>query len=405
MELNTKYKIIFVDDEVNILQGLKRSLWNLRNEWDIVYATSGNEALHKLAQNRYDVIVSDMRMPNMNGIQLLSRVHELYPDMIRIVLSGHSDNELTMRSTKIAHQYLSKPCNADTIKNVIGRALDLRNILGNQEIKYLVSKMEHLPSLPDMYYQILDELNSPEPSIKNVGKIVSHDLGMSAKILQIVNSAFFGMPRHIESSEQAVHLLGLEMVRSLVLSVKIFNLVENVEIEGFSLSQLWNHSLQVQEFTKIICHREKFEKRMLDHAVVAGLLHDIGILILIANYYDTYADILKKVSETGQPLFELEKEVFNVDHATIGAYLLGIWGLPNETTEAVAYHHRSDMLVKNEVDHIMAVTVANQFDNFLLSKDTEKKFKKEYLLNEQFPNQIHDWYDECMLKYNQKKGS
>ncbi len=392
-----------MDDESRILDGLKRMLRSMRNEWDIRYANSAEEALQILEKNAYDVIVSDVRMPAMDGIQLLMRIQKLYPHMVRIVLSGYSDNEYVMKSTKVAHQYLSKPCNAETIKTTIQRACNLKETLENPEIQQLISKMDTLPSLPEMYNQIINELESPEPSVNKVGEIISQDLAMSAKILQIVNSAFFGIPRHIESPNQAVHLLGLQMVRSLVLYVQIFNLFKEEDVDGFSLSKLWNHSFRVQDFTKVICQTEGISKRMRDHAVIAGLLHDIGILILIANYYQDYKEILKIVKKEKRPLYQIENEKLNVNHALVGAYLLGIWGLPNETIEAVVYHHQPAMMSKTEFNHISAVYAANIIDSYFNpnpSNEQGSEFSSIYPNNPISKEKFNLWLEKCRTQLN-----
>ena len=401
-----KTKIIFVDDEPRILDGLRRMLYSMRNIWQIAYAKSGDEALQCLEKDRYDVIVSDVRMPGMDGIELLTRVKESYPYMIRIVLSGHSDNEFVLKSTKVAHQYLSKPCTALTIKHTIQRACDLKEVLENTKIREIVSRMDTLPSLSDSYYSIIREFESTEPSVQKIAEIVGRDLAMSTKILQIVNSAFFGMPRHIENPAQAVHLLGLEMVRSLVLYVQIFNLVKEDEIHGFSLTGLWNHSLRVQDYTKIICQTENMNKRMMDHAVIAGLLHDIGILILVTSCYDDYREIIKIYRETHRPLYQVENEILHVNHASVGAYLLGIWGLPGETIEAVAYHHQPAVSEQAELNHISAVYASNAIDMFLNTKSANKQeaeFPFTNLYPEQFKDRLSLWTNKCRSQFNNKQ--
>jgi len=167
-----KRKILFVDDEPMVLQGLKRMLRSMRNEWDMAFAESGEEAMGILEGHPFEVLVTDMRMPGMNGAELLKKVQKRFPDMIRIVLSGHSDQELILKSVRTAHQYLSKPCNADTLKNTVSRACALRELLKDETLKQVVSNIDTLPSLPKLYQEIMAELQSEDAFMDRVGEII-----------------------------------------------------------------------------------------------------------------------------------------------------------------------------------------------------------------------------------------
>ena len=227
-----KKRILFVDDEPKILEGLQRTLRSMRQEWEMQFAGSGQEALECLSKEPFDVVVSDMRMPGMDGAQLLKEVMRLYPQIARIILSGHSDQEIVLKSVRIAHQYLAKPCEAETLKSVVTRTCALRELLADDAVRRMVSNMDSIPSLPSLYAEIMEEIQSPNASIQRVGKIISKDMGMTTKILQLVNSAFFGLRRHVSSPSQAVSLLGLDTIRALVLSVHIFTHFDSQKASG-----------------------------------------------------------------------------------------------------------------------------------------------------------------------------
>ena len=186
-------KILFVDDEPHILSGLQRMLRGNRNEWEMQFVGSGAEALAKLAAAPFDVIVTDMRMPGMDGAELLTRVRANFPDVVRICLSGYSSVESAMKVVGLAHQYLSKPCDPNVLKTTIVRACALRDHLHDPLLRQALSRMENVPSLPTNYQAILAELNCPEPSLAKIGEVISQDIAMTAKILQLVNSSFFGL--------------------------------------------------------------------------------------------------------------------------------------------------------------------------------------------------------------------
>ncbi|MBO1223699.1 MAG: HDOD domain-containing protein [Candidatus Scalindua sediminis] len=340
-------RILFVDDHTNVLQGYKRMLRPMRHEWEMEFAMSGEEALNFMSKSPFDVIVSDMRMPGMDGIELLGIIMESYPETVRIILSGHSDKEMILRSVKTTHQFLMKPCDAETIKNTIERACKLRDLLRNETLRKIATGVQCLPSLPSLYGLIIKEMQSPNASLKRVGHIISQDVSMSAKILQLVNSAFFGLPQEIKDPQQAVIYLGLDTLKSLVLSIHVFSLfVEDAELHGFSLAEMWRHSLMTGRLAGDIARAETADEKVAEEALIAGILHDIGKLILlkIPRQYKQVRDFIER---TGCDLVEAEYTVMKTSHAELGAYLLGLWGIPDNIVEPVAFHHNPSKLIEN----------------------------------------------------------
>jgi len=355
-----KKRIIFVDDEQNILLGLKRMLRGMRNEWDMSFAGSGEEALRTLDEIPYDVIVTDMRMPVMDGAQLLIEVKKRYPHMVRIVLSGHSEREMVLKSVGPAHQYLAKPCDADALKSTVSRACALRDLLGNETLKKLLTQMDTLPSVPSLYTEIIEELGSPDSSLNRVGEIISKDVGMSAKILQMVNSAFFGLSREISSPSQAVNLLGLNIVKALVLSVHVFSMYQGARQSYFSIEKLMNHSMTTGALAKAIVSAQTGSKKTIDDSFMAGVLHDVGILVFVSNFSEKYKEAFEAANREKIDLHEAEQRVFGATHMEVGAYLLGLWGIPDAIVEAVMFHHTPlAFLGPLEFGPLAAVHVAN----------------------------------------------
>lgn len=195
----TRSRLLFVDDESLVLQGLQRTLHSMRGQWDMTFIGGGEEALETLARQPYDAIITDMRMPRMDGAQLLEKVKELYPQIVRIVLSGQANRETILRSAGPAHQYVSKPCDPQELKLRLAQAFAMRDLLQNSAVQALVSGLKSLPSLPGLYYEIQAELRSEDASLKKIAEIVSRDVGMTAKILQLANSAFMGARYNISS--------------------------------------------------------------------------------------------------------------------------------------------------------------------------------------------------------------
>lgn len=354
-----KRKILFVDDEQNVLTGLKRMLRVMRDEWDMEFIESGEQALEFLSREYTDVVISDIRMPGMDGLKLLAEIKQKYPHILRIVLSGESNAELLYKSTSVSHQFLSKPCNAEMLKSVIAHAYALNNLFNNESLKKRMAQIDSLPSIPSLYAEIMEVLNSPSSSLKKVGEIISKDIGMSAKILQLVNSAYFGLSREISNPSQAVTLLGMNTIKSLVLSIHIFSQVDIQKISAVSIDELWNHNMKTGVLAKAISRAETNDSILIDNAFLAGLLHDSGKLILMLNFSDEYRQVMNLSAAETISMVESEQQVFGTTHAEAGAYLLGRWGLPSPVVEAIAYHHTPGSCQFDSTDGFSALTAVH----------------------------------------------
>jgi HD-like signal output (HDOD) protein/CheY-like chemotaxis protein len=354
-----KRRILFVDDEKQVLRGLKRMLHNKRREWEMAFATGGKEALDILSHGPVDVLVSDMRMPEMDGVQLLTEVRRRHPETIRIALSGHSDQGMAFKTVQLAHQYLSKPCDAEILRSTITRTCALRDILSEGSLKALVSRLEVLPSLPANYDEMMEALASPESSSRKIGGIISKDMSMTAKILKTVNSAFFGLYRKVSSPSQAVSLLGLEMVRDLAISIHIFSQFDQARFPHISLDELWKHSLVTGRFAKVIAIAEKQNGSVVANAFTGGVLHDLGKLVLGINFPERYEEAMDLALAEDRLLKDVEAEVFGTTHAEVGAYLLGLWGLPDPIIEAIIFHHQPGEFIGQQFSPLTTVHIGD----------------------------------------------
>jgi len=349
-------RVLFVDDEPRILDGLRQMLRPQREEWEMAFATGGDAALALLEAHPFDVIVSDMRMPGMDGAALLHRVRDQYPQIVRIVLSGQTEMSTALRVVPVAHQFLAKPCDAGMLRVAIERACHLQSLLNDDAIRRNVGAMGELPSLPRTYHELTHALTDPDASIQKVARIVERDVGISAKILQLVNSAFFGLSHSITTVQSAVTYLGITTLKNLVLSVEVFRAFKPKRVlKGFSLEGVQYHS----RLTAHIAARLPVPKHLTDAVVVAGMLHDVGKLILAAKLSDGFEKTLAEATKERSPLYKVEERERGFSHAEIGAYLLGLWGLPFTVVEAVAFHHTAQKVVPQQLDAVSAVHVAD----------------------------------------------
>ncbi|MCG3127769.1 MAG: hypothetical protein CHACPFDD_02641 [Phycisphaerae bacterium] len=351
-------RILFVDDEPRVLDGLRRMLREQRHAWELTFVESGAAALAELERAPFDMVVSDLRMPGMDGAALLSAVRERHPRIARVMLSGDCDRGMILRSVGPAHQFLAKPCEPDVLRQTVQRAVGLRALLHSDALEQVIASLEALPCLPEPYLRIQDELRAAEPSINHIGAIIVQDLAMTTKVLHVVNSAFFGLRRHVASPVDAAKLLGTETISSLVLSLQLFQHFSGLceaNIEAIAA-----HSLRVATLARAICKTEQADRLLADHAFLAGLLHDAGKLVLAQSHPQLYASVSAR--EASESAASAEQRVFGVTHAEVAAYLYGLWGFSDSIVEAVALHHQPERLPDPAFGPLTAVYVADALD-------------------------------------------
>jgi HD-like signal output (HDOD) protein len=386
-----KTKILFVDDDTNVLQGLRRMLHSMRDQWDMSFANSGGEALELMAEEVRDVVISDIRMPEMDGVELLTRVRDQYPSALRIALSGETGKELGYKTAKVVNQCLSKPIETEALKLAIERAGAVKKHLDNEDIKGKISQLVDLPSLPDSYTKIRNVLESPSASMKDVANILSEDMAMTAKILQLANSAFFGVGRKITSIKQAVTMLGIALVSDLVLSVHLFGAYDKTSCPGFSIDDLWKESLEVASLASAIATQEKQAQTVIDGSFLTGILHNVGKLILAINFPKDYRNAIVMARREKILDWEAEKKVLGATHADVGAYLGGIWGFPHPVVEGIAcYICPARAKAGGEFCPMTAVHGSVGLRH-KAKTGKDDRIDKEYLLETGLLGRIHSW--------------
>lgn len=376
-----KISVLVVGDEENVLSGLRRRLYHQRSNWDIHFAAGGAGAIELMATTPVDVIVSDMRMPGVAGTELLSRVATLYPHCVRLVLSGQTEHEKIFRAAGPAHQFLSNPCDADLIVKTIERACGLFSHLHDKGLQEIISRIDCLPRLPEIYHNLVQELESDDTSVERVASMIGNDLEMNSKVLQLVNSSFFGLPHHVTCPKHAVSLLGFNVIRPLTLSVGTFSKFDDPKLSGYSLGQAIEHGLLVGLIARNIAESEAKDFNMIDDSFIAGMMHDIGKMILAVHLPERFQEALNLADETEQPLWRAEMAVFGTTHAAVGAHLLGLWGLPNSIVEAVALHHQPSLTSDDRFSPLTAVHMANAIDHqshTQLTYRTEPAWDEDY---------------------------
>lgn len=360
--MSERIRLLFVDDETRILDGLRRMLRSQREVWEMDFVTSGAQALELLDRQPIDVIVSDMRMPEMDGAELLSEVRRRHAEVVRVVLSGHADRDLILKAIPATHLYLSKPCDPDVLRSAIERSACLRALLTDRRIRQHVSQCAALPSAPRVYEQLLLELNLDDGStIARVAQLIERDVALAAHILRLVNAGFFGLPRSIASLEKAVGYLGLDTLRSVVLAAEIQRSFRGGVGHEAELARIWAHSARTGHLAERIAQRLGWDVAVSTELFCAGLVHEAGRLLFEVERPALVGALhALREAEPESPATQLEQRVLDgVSLSAVGAYILGLWGLPIRVVEMVLHHRAPDRSPPAERQVVAALHVAN----------------------------------------------
>jgi HD-like signal output (HDOD) protein/CheY-like chemotaxis protein len=331
--MSDQLRALFVDDDSAALHSLKRVLRSGRGDIEAAFVDNGSDAVAMLAGSAYDVVVTDIGMPGMSGLDMLEIVADRHPDMARLILSERTGRSDTLRAAGLAHQYLAKPCDLEGIQRAIRRSVRMREELADPELRRLAGGARSLPSVPDLYHRINTELASEDPSVARVGEIIAQDPAMSVKILQIVNSAFFGLRRVVTDISQATSLLGLDTISSLVLGVGVFRTAPADPVSASMVGHVYESSLEIASAAKRIAQLAGVDRPVVEEAYLAGLIQDIGILALASNWPARWRQVDRSAMDLS------EHSIFGTTHAAFGAYLASLWGLPDSLVEAIRFHN------------------------------------------------------------------
>ncbi|GAC1632452.1 MAG: response regulator [Candidatus Acidiferrum sp.] len=358
-------RIIFVDDEMGILEGLRRMLRPHREEWEMEFAPGAEAALEMMEASPFDVIVSDMRMPGMDGAALLEVVREKHPSILRIILCGYTDLQASLRAVPVAHQFLLKPCDPDALRAGILRSTALSGMLDSRMLSSLVGAMRDLPAMPATFAELRSTMESGRASIDTIVAIAERDVAIAAKILQLANSAFFGVAGEITELHAAVKCLGVSILHDLVVKVDAFR---EFEAEDQILLQ---HVQEINDHSRLTARiaREIAKTHCFKGGVeAAAMLHDVGKLMILERTPAHFERASVQSHEEGVPPYAVEQKLAGFSHAEVGGYLLSLWGLPNSIVEAVANHHEPKRLPRAQFDVAAAVYTANCLANEVMSR-------------------------------------
>lgn len=387
--------VVFVEDDDVELARLREMMAPFNQSWSMTFVDSAEDALRALGNEPVDVVVSDMSMPRMDGGELFRTIKAEHPDVVRIIMSNRVEMPRVMRMVSIAHQFLTKPCDPSELRSLVARAAEMHVRLSNPGLRKIIGQIGSLPSPSTVVMELNGILAKPDAKIKDVVHIVEDDIAISAKVLQMVNSAYFGLSHQMTDLRDAVAYLGLDTVRNLTVAVEVFRtLGDERNVPEGVVDELHAHSAAVAHLARELV----IDKQHSHDAYVGALLHDVGHLALATRSPEQYNAIREQVNQGGN-LLDVEKEILGATHADIGAYLLQLWGLPYRVIETVARHHDAPEIAETGMNAIHATYIAEHLlseqlgssEGFWELDDHDKELDPVYLAKLEMTERVNSW--------------
>lgn len=387
-------KILFVDDERHVLAAVRRLLHLYRNRWSMDFVIDSQEAARRITQHKYDVVLSDLQMPGMDGIELLSLVKARSPETARVMLTGTTDTKSVARITEVAHRLLAKPCNPNEFKDIVLRLCVLQESLPDSETRKRLFQENSLPIQPSIFLELQEVVENKQASIRNIANVVARDMALAAKIIQLANSSYYGSQRKITELSVAIGLLGIDTVVGLALSFGTFDQFQG-RIDRAVLDSLSEHSLVVAQLAAEMASVLPMKDDVAREAFLAGLLHDCGKLILAQEDNQQDYEVVKDLADQSNvPVEETEERTFGLTHSKIGGMILDLWGLPLSLAEAVTFHHRPSLSSCPENNASALIHVADLIYHLKQNRDPslfDQRLDQELMLQLGWQKHVDNW--------------
>lgn len=390
-------KILVVDADPSALEELERKLASARSPWTVERAATRDEALERLARGAFSAVLAGPAVPGAGDAGLFADVKRASPSALRLMLVSPAERELARQSASDAHQSIARGASAESLRSALARGLALRDVLADEKLCALVAKLDHLPSVPSLYFELVEAMKAPDATIEGLGRIIARDPGMTSKVLRTVNSAVFGLRETITSPGQAATFLGLDMLKSLVLSVGVFSQYEGRAAGTFSIEDCWQHNLRVASYSRAILQAERASKSTIEEGVLAGMLHDAGQLVLATNRPERFQAAHVFAERDHAVRADLERRLFGVSHAAVGGYLLDQWDLAPSVVVAVLFHHTPAEWEDDDFTPLCAVHVANALAEVDLEDDDAELAELDfgYLERLGLARRLPRWIQAC----------
>jgi len=351
--------------------------------WEATSVASDEEALAHLETRSFDAFLVDFNLGSPDASELLNQTLEKRPETVRFLLAYEADLALVAAKVLGSHQILPKPIEPDSLKNRIENGVTDSN--SNKSGSEPAKDVGGSPTIPPVYSEVLKALDSPGVTNEQVGDIIARDAALTAEVLRLTRSAYMGLPRNLTDPAEAVESLGLEAVKALVTALRFLAEHSHLKPGYLSLEQIWQHSANVAQIARDLILFETKDRTLASQAFAAGLVHDLGKVVLVANFDDLYGRVHSLARKQPVPLWDIEKEMFGANHGEIGACLVGMWNMPSSIVEAAAFHHEPPLGEHAQLTPLAAVHIANVLERELRPSD---EFRVAPIINTTFLNEL-----------------
>lgn len=377
------YQVLIVDDDILFLTAIEDALKRHARSFSCRFALGPQQAIELLQKETVDLIVSDLEMPGMNGELLLQRVSHEWPSAIRFLMTGRVESISAVRLFGVAQQVVAKDSSYNELFDLIEGALTLRDRIHSPDVLHCVTRFDALPMLPDAFVRITELLRKEDFHQRDLIDAVGRDPSLSAEVLRVANSAYFGARKKITNLDSALNLLGTTSIRNIIIFAELFRQPAGLPKKLFDVAQLWEHSVSVANIASLLAKKLGLHGEMREAAFSSGLLHDLGKIVLAKMRPTDYRKAIELANDLDAPLYEAEMALFGASHDEVGAYLLETWGFPLSIVDAVAYHHHELVACCNKITPLSIVAVANNIHRGLTTESDEpfviEQFEEELL--------------------------
>jgi HD-like signal output (HDOD) protein len=338
-------------------------------EWEATSVACEADALAQFEERSFDAFVVDFNLGSPDASELLNQVLEKRPETTRFLFAYEADLALVAAKVQGTHQILPKPIEPASVKSRIENGVS--DSSSRQSETDVAKGPSDSPAIPPVYAEVLKALESPGVTNEQVGEIIAGDASLTSEVLRLTNSAYLGLPRNISDPVEAVESLGLEAVKALVMALQFLAEHSRLRPGYLSVDQIWQHSIKVGKIARDLMLFETKDRTLASQALTAGLLHDLGKVVLATNFDDLYGRVHSLARKQPVALWDIEKEMFGANHGEIGACLVGMWNMPSAIVEAAALHHDPPLGENQQLTPLAAVHIANVLERELGASEAD----------------------------------
>jgi len=353
-------------------------------EWEATSVATETDAFEQLEQRSFDALLVDFNLGSPDGSELLNKALERRPETTRFLLSYEADLALVAAKVLGTPHILAKPIEPGSLKNRIENAVNESNAKPGETAS---AEVRIDPAaVPAIYPAVLKALESPGVTNEEVGELIAQDPDLSSEVLRLTNSSYLGLPRNVTDPVEAVESLGLDAVKALVMALQFLAEHSRLKPGYLSINEIWEHSVNVAQIARDLVLFETKDRALASQALTAGLLHDLGKIVLATNFDDLYGRVHSLARKQPVTLWDVEKEMFGANHGEIGACLVGMWNLPSAIIDATAMHHEPSMGEEEKLTALAAVHIANVLEHQLRPSDDDMMVAP--IINTTFLNEL-----------------